>query len=160
MLLANSLDDVFASNDIATWVAFNYEHMNEQVLQTIRVLDRNFEPTDDICLQLHASKLFFATSDAERLGGIHVCRYRVQAEWLDMFKEHERKHSSQIVFAEYSQLFGELEFSRHSSLVRDKPIQEWSATIKAAKDAEHIKSNNDDQILRCLYDQDKGIPLD
>ena len=58
LLLANSLDDVFASGDIATWVAFNYEHMNEQVLQTIRVLDRNFEPTDDICLQLHASKLF------------------------------------------------------------------------------------------------------
>ena len=84
LLLANSLDDVFASGDIATWVAFNYEHMNEQVLQTIRVLDRNFEPTDDICLQLHASKLFFATSDAERLGGIHICRYRVQAEWLDI----------------------------------------------------------------------------
>ena len=29
LLLANSIEDVFASADIATWVAFNYEHINE-----------------------------------------------------------------------------------------------------------------------------------
>ena len=44
LVLANSLEDLFASADIATWVAFNYEYMNEQVLQTVRVLDIHCTP--------------------------------------------------------------------------------------------------------------------
>ena len=70
LLLANSIEDVFASADIATWVAFNYEHIDEQVLATIRVLDIHCKPQDNIGFYLHASKLFFAANDEERVGGI------------------------------------------------------------------------------------------
>ena len=70
LLLANSIEDVFASADIATWVAFNYEHIDEQVLKTIRVLDIHCKPQDNIGFYLHASKLFFAANDEERVGGI------------------------------------------------------------------------------------------
>ena len=70
LVLANSLEDVFASADIATWVAFNYEHIDEQVLATIRVLDIHCKPQDNIGFYLHASKLFFAANDEERVGGI------------------------------------------------------------------------------------------
>ena len=70
LLLANSIEDVFASADIATWVAFNYEHIDEQVLKTIRVLDIHCKPQDNIGFHLHASKLFFAANDEERVGGI------------------------------------------------------------------------------------------
>ena len=49
-MLANNLEDVFASADIATWVAFNYEHINEQVLATIRMLDIHCRPSDNIGL--------------------------------------------------------------------------------------------------------------
>ena len=70
LLLANSIEDVFASADIATWEAFNYEHIDEQVLKTIRVLDIHCKPQDNIGFYLHASKLFFAANDEERVGGI------------------------------------------------------------------------------------------
>ena len=70
LLLANSIEDVFASADIATWVAFNYEHIDEQVLATICVLDIHCKPQDNIGFYLHASKLFFAANDEERVGGI------------------------------------------------------------------------------------------
>ena len=70
LLLANSIEDVFASADIATWIAFNYEHIDEQVLKTIRVLDIHCKPQDNIGFYLHASKLFFAANDEERVGGI------------------------------------------------------------------------------------------
>ena len=70
LLLANSIEDVFASADIATWVAFNYEHIDEQEFKTIRVLDIHCKPQDNIGFYLHASKLFFAANDEERVGGI------------------------------------------------------------------------------------------
>ena len=70
LLLANSIEDVFASADIATWVAFNYEHIDEQVLKTICVLDIHCRPQDNIGFYLHASKLFFAANDEDRVGGI------------------------------------------------------------------------------------------
>lgn len=89
-MLANSLDDCYASGEIATWVAFNYESMDEQVLKTIRVLDKNCEAGDNIQLQLHASKLFIAENDEQISGGINVCRILCEPEWLHLFKEHER----------------------------------------------------------------------
>ena len=57
-------------------------------------------------------------------------------------------------FNEFGQLFGELQFSKHSSLVRDQPVQEWMPIVQAAKKAENIQANlnPEDQILRCLYD--------
>ncbi len=80
LLLANSLDDCFASGEIATWVAFNFEQIDEQVLATIRVLDLNWEDEDNIGIQLQAWKLFFAQNDDERLGGILICRVLCEPE--------------------------------------------------------------------------------
>ena len=153
---------MFTSADIATWVAFNYEHIDEQVLATTRVLDIHCVPQDNIGFYLHASKLFFAANDDERAGGIKICRHLAQPEWLPIFKEHEQKYKSQVPFNEFAQLFGELQFSKHSSLVRDQPVQEWISIIRTAKEAETIQAhlNPEDQILRCLYDQDQGISID
>ena len=39
-------------------------------------------------------------------------------------------------FAEFSQIFGKLSFSKHSCLVKDKPVQEWLAIVDAAIEAD------------------------
>ena len=89
LLLARSLDDCFVSGEIATWVAFNYERVNLQVLVTIRVLDCNFKSNENIPLQLHASKLLFARNDEERLAAISVYRHLCDAQWINIFKRHD-----------------------------------------------------------------------
>ena len=93
MVLANALDDCFATGDVATWVAFNYECINAQVLETIRLLDRFCKPNDKIPLQLHASKLFFAANDLERQGGFSIIRVLCDVQWLQIFKDHEKYQS-------------------------------------------------------------------
>ena len=89
LLLARSLDDCFISGEIATWVAFNYERVNLQVLATIRVLDCNLKSDDNVPLQLHASKLLFARNDEERLAAISICRHLCDAQWIEMFIHHD-----------------------------------------------------------------------
>ena len=93
MILANALDDCFATGDVATWVAFNYECINAQVLETIRLLVRFCKPNDKIPLQLHASKLFFAANDLERQGGFSIVRVLCDDKWLAIFKDHEKYQS-------------------------------------------------------------------
>jgi hypothetical protein len=106
LLLADSLDDCYASGEIATWVAFNYEYIDEQVMQSIRVLDLHSKPNDNIKIQLQASKLFFAQNDDERLGGILICRVLCEPEWLSIFKEHDIQHKSQVNFADFQRILG------------------------------------------------------
>ena len=101
LLLANSLDDCFASGEIATWVAFNFQSIDEQVLATIRVLDVSWEDGDNVGVQLYASKLFFAQNDDERLGGTIICRVLCEPEWIEIFKEHDMKHKSQVNYADF-----------------------------------------------------------
>ncbi len=48
LVLANALDDCFATGDVAAWVAFNCECINDQVLATIRLLDKFCEPNGKI----------------------------------------------------------------------------------------------------------------
>jgi hypothetical protein len=93
LVLADALDDCFATGDVATWVAFNYECINDQVIQTIRLLDRFCLPNDKIALQLHASKLFFAANDLERQGGFSIIRVLCDVQWLAIFKDHEKYQS-------------------------------------------------------------------
>ncbi len=47
-LLANSLDDCFASGEIATWMAFNFQSIYEQVLVTIHIFYVSWEDGDNI----------------------------------------------------------------------------------------------------------------
>ena len=106
MLLAKSLDDCYASGEIATWVAFNFESIDEHLLDSIRVLDLNSKPGDNIRLQLQASKLFFAANDAERLGGINMIRHLCEPEWHSILKEHEIKHRCQVTYADFAHIMG------------------------------------------------------
>jgi hypothetical protein len=58
-----------------------------------------------------------------------------------------------VRFAEFSQIFGNLNFSKHSCLVKDKPVQEWLAIVNAANEAERDKpSVMQDPIRKYLYD--------
>ena len=55
--------------------------------------------------------------------------------------------------AEFSRLFGSMSFSKHSCLVKDKPVQEWLAIVNAANEAERDKpSETQDPIRKYLYD--------
>ena len=55
--------------------------------------------------------------------------------------------------AEFSRLFGAMSFSKHSCLVKDKPVQEWLAIVNAANEAERNKpSETQDPIRKYLYD--------
>ena len=44
--------------------------------------------------------------------------------------------------AEFSRLFGAMSFSKHSCLVKDKPVQEWLAIVNAANEAEEQALRN------------------
>jgi hypothetical protein len=58
-----------------------------------------------------------------------------------------------VRFAEFSQIFGKLNFSKHSCLVKDKPVQEWLAIVDAAIEAEqdNVAKQRNSQ-LQYLYD--------
>jgi len=92
------------------------------VLATIRVLDVSWEDGDNVGVQLYASKLFFAQNDDERLGGVIICRVLCEPEWIEIFKEHDMKHKSQVNYADFQSIFGELRFSKHSNILKDKPV--------------------------------------
>ena len=56
-------------------------------------------------------------------------------------------------FAEFSLLFGKLSFSKHSLLVKDKPVQEWLAIVDAAIEAEQDNTTKDkNSQLQYIYD--------
>jgi hypothetical protein len=87
-------------------VAFNFQSIDEQVLATIRVLDVSWEDGDNVGVQLYASKLFFAQNDDERLGGTIICRVLCEPEWIEIFKEHDIQHKSQVNFADFQRILG------------------------------------------------------
>jgi hypothetical protein len=103
-------------------VAFNFQSIDEQVLATIRVLDVSWEDGDNVGVQLYASKLFFAQNDDERLGAIIICRVLCEPEWIEIFKEHDMKHKSQLSYTDFQSILGELRFSKHSNILKDKPV--------------------------------------
>ena len=43
----------------------------------------------------------FLQNDDERLGGIMICRVLCEPEWIEIFKEHDMKHKSQVNYADF-----------------------------------------------------------
>ena len=74
---------------------------DENKLGRRRVLDVSWEDGDNVGVQLYASKLFFAQNDDERLGGTIICRVLCEPEWIEIFKEHDMKHKSQVNYADF-----------------------------------------------------------